>query len=370
MRALPAPSVVIAADDNVLLDEMVRFLEEIPHWTVRSVVDLGGFDAALTECEPEAVVVSDSVAKVLAGLGRQIAARVVVFGREDSKETLRAAIKLGSVGFIRWPEERSQLKPLVEGGMRHARTRASGELVAMWSPKGGGGASVLAAHLAASVSHLGGKPLLVDLDLDSGDQALILGAEDKSRSLTDLLRIVDELTPNAADAACSLIDGGSKVLLSVGVPGESQLVKPGDVVKLLSILRESSSLVIADLASSSSEINVAVIEEATKVLMVITPTALSLRRGREAVRSLASLGVEVGKVRLVLNQYMGGQIASEEVQAIVGAPVAAVIRADMELLRAPDRGSLSQKGERLLEPLARQLMGLPERSAARFGFRR
>lgn len=370
MRALPEPNVVIAADDNLLLDEMVRYLEEIPQWSVRSVTDLRGFDAALTESQPEAVVVSDTVARALAGLSRQISARVIVFGREETNQSLRAAIKLGAVGYIRWPEEQAQLRQLVEGGIQNIRRRSSGELIAVWSPKGGGGSSVLASHLAAAVLGLGGNPLLVDLDLDSGDQALILGAEDQARSLTDLLRIVDELTPQAAEAACTTIEGGLRALLAPGVPGESHLIKPADVVKLLSILRESTQMIVADLSSSTSEINVAVIEEASQVLMVITPTALSLRRGREAMRSLVGLGIEVSKVRLVLNQHVGGQIGNEEVQAIVGAPVAAVVRADMELLRAPDRGSLSEKGKRLLEPLARQMMGLPAQSASRFSFKR
>ena len=83
---------------------------------------------------------------------RQLQAGVVVFSRRvEQPEILRAALQAAAQGFVLWPQEKALLKSLVERGMvsQAAQSHAAGNLHSVWAPKGGAGASVIAAHLAA-----------------------------------------------------------------------------------------------------------------------------------------------------------------------------------------------------------------------------
>ena len=58
---------------------------------------------------------------------------------------------------------------------------ANGRVVTVFSPKGGSGKSVVATNLAVAAAALGKKrTLLVDLDLQFGDAAIMLGVSPNS----------------------------------------------------------------------------------------------------------------------------------------------------------------------------------------------
>lgn len=361
----PAPRVLVASDDLTLLDEIVRHLEEIPHWrllsSARSAPEL---EAGIAGLAPDAVLISDGIAGDLARLmpaGSPPRPRVVVVGREERTETLRAALRLGARGFVRWPEDRREIRAHVEEGLDaggHDPTPRA-PLTVLWAPKGGAGASVLSAHLAGALAATGAQCLLADLDLDHGDQAAILGAEQETKSITDLLRVVDEISAGALDAVVWRHPSGFRVLLSRGLPGEGAIVKGRDLVRVLEAAREAEGLVVADVPSGDQELALLTAEVATRMLLVVTPDLLALRRARQAVAGLESAGVGGDRVGVVVNRFGDAAVTAAEVEAVVGRPVVAIVPPDLGLLRAPDRGRLADSGLRVLSDLAHRLMGRP-----------
>lgn len=200
-----SPNVVVAADDLNLLDEIVRHLEELPHWrlsaSARTVDQLVN---AVAAGRPDAVLISASMVRDLAEREQSLGnVRIVVFGREEDSASLRASLRLEARGFVLWPQERKDLRALVEKGLALATQShrvARGSLTSLWAPKGGSGASVLAAHVASVLASFGIGTLLVDLDLDHGDQSAILGAEREPKTILDLLRVIEEATPSVVDS--------------------------------------------------------------------------------------------------------------------------------------------------------------------------
>lgn len=361
MSGRVSPKVVVASDDDLLMDEIVRYLEEIPQWrlvsSARSVEELSGALAA----GPDAVIVSDRLAGLIASERIPLSVpRVVIVGREAGVEALRAALEVGASGFVEWPAESRKLRGLVERGLSPpSRTApARGSLVGLWGPKGGSGTSVLAAHLAGALARLARPCVLVDLDLDHGDQSAILGAGE-AKGFLDLLRVVDEITPSALESVAWRHPSGFGAVLTAGGSGEADLVKVQDAVRVLTALAELTEYLVADLPSGFAEIVLPVAEAASRLFFVLTPDVLSLRRAKEAIRMVRSAGIDPSRVEIILNRA-GGDIGARDAEAVVGRPVVAEVRPDYGLSLAPDRGELAASGLKHLDPLARRLAGVPK----------
>jgi pilus assembly protein CpaE len=356
-----SPTVLVVSDDLTLLDELVRHLEEIPHWRlVGSARSAGELLESGSRQRPDAILISDGPARDLASRPNRpsISSRLVVLGREEDVDALRAALDLGAKGFVVWPKEHRRLRGLVEEGLGSGKepAGAGGSVTALWGPKGGSGTSVLTAYLTAALNRLGQKCVLVDLDLDHGDQSVILGVKSETKNVVDLIRVVDEISPAVLQNVAWQHPDGFGVVFAPASPGESGLVKTADVVGTINAIRQLTGQVVLDIPSGFSDLVYAGAEAADRFLFVVTPDVLSLRRSREAMRSLRSAGIDETGIEIVLNRS-GGDITAKDVETVLTRPVVAQIRPDMKVLRASDRGELAKSGLRLLEPLAQRIVG-------------
>ena len=360
----PAPTVVVASEDPTLLDELVRHLDDLPTWRLAGWAagpdELPGLVAAHG---PDAVLVSAGIARGLPTGPAVPGPRIVVVATEQDPATLRCTLRLGA-GFVLWPQEREALRGAVESALPDAAADRA-PLVAVWSPKGGSGASVLAAHLAAAVVAAGGRSpcRLVDLDLCNGDQRCLLGVAGHDRSLLDLLAAGDDLTPSSLSGVTWAHPAGFGVVLAPpagGPPLPAAGGDPGGVFAVLEGVRDGGGLVVADLPSGLGPVPVGLAGRSDAVALVVTPDLRGLRRARDAARALGGrpAGPDTG---IVLNRWSrAAGLSPADVQAVLGPPVWARVAVHDGLLRAPDLGRLSAAGIRALAPLAARVLGHPD----------
>ena len=67
-----------------------------------------------------------------------------------------------------------------------------GRVITVFSPKGGTGKTAIASNLAAALAKQGRKTLLLDLDLQFGDAAIVMGVEPE-KTIYDLVLAPGEL---------------------------------------------------------------------------------------------------------------------------------------------------------------------------------
>jgi Flp pilus assembly CpaE family ATPase len=351
---------MVACADPALLDEVIRYLEEIPHWRlVVSAHSCRELFQAVAAHRPDCVLVAGDLAPELAAdpRGRTLAVRLVTLGRVESTEILRAALTLGASGFVVWPDDQSELRSIVERGMGNvwSGTAAAGPLFAVWAPKGGSGASVLAAHLAAALVPQRPECFLIDLDLDHADQSVILRAGPETKTISELLRVADEVSPAMVQSVAWAHPAGFRAILAPGLAGAAAACRSLEVDKVLRVVREVADPLVADLPSGDSDLVRALLSDASQVVLVLTPDVLSLRRARDAMRALASLGAAPERVVVVLNQAGGADITERDVKAVLGVSSVFRVRADFSIYRAANRGEIAAAGRRALLPLARRL---------------
>jgi MinD-like ATPase involved in chromosome partitioning or flagellar assembly len=356
----PAPTVVVASDDPVLLDEIVRHLEELPAWRLAGWAAAPGELLGLAAAHhPDAVIVSAGLAAQLQPGAALPGTRIVVVATEPDPGILRCSLRLGA-GFVLWPQERHTLRDAVEAGLPAPEVDRA-RLVAVWSPKGGSGASVLAAHLAGAAAggRGGDRCLLLDLDLSNGDQRALLGVAGHDRSLLDLLAAGDDLSPSSVEGVTWRHPAGFGVVLAPppGPPLPEDCGSPEAVAAAVDAIREGGGLLVADLPSGLGRFPVGMAARSDAVALVVTPDLLSLRRARDAARALEALAGDAD-AGLVLNRWSRGSgLSPGDVEAVLGRPVWARVALQEGLLRSPDLGRLSRPAVRALGPLAARVSG-------------
>lgn len=210
-------------------------------------------------------------------------------------------------------------------------------LVAVWSPKGGAGTSLLAAALALQMQELGRPTILVDLDPQKADQATLLQCPIRPSVLD---------WPVTAGPAGALPDQGF-VFLDSGLrvmPGPARLVEEGGVGRelaesLLGALAAWRGMVVLDLAATLRDSTVAAMDRADVLLLVITPDLLSLRAAYALLQESHLLGLKPDRVRLVVNRSGSrGGLAPADITDMLELPVAAYLPSAPELAAAVNQG--------------------------------
>ena len=212
-------------------------------------------------------------------------------------------------------------------------------LLALWSPKGGSGTSVVAATLAL-VSAGRGETRLADL---GGDQPAILGLP----PLTSLPTLVDWLAAGPSTPTDWLDDMAVPVVPGLSLlPGgpATQTASPESGAALAVALRDGGVTVV-DVGSGAHEADGAgraVVDVADTTLLVIRPCYLALRRAVADPRLGSSAGA-------ILVEEPGRALDADDVAAVLGLPVVGRFPVRAEIARAVDAGVLR---DHLPAPLA------------------
>ena len=223
-------------------------------------------------------------------------------------------------------------------------------LVALWSPKGGSGTSVVAAALAlVSAGREGAR--LVDL---AGDQPAILGLPPLS-SLATLGQWL-ESGPSAAtewldDIAVPVVPG-----LSLLPGGPSSRAASPEAGAALAVALRDSGVAVVDIGSGADEIDGAaraMIDVADTAVTVLRPCYLALRRAVADPRLGSSAGA-------ILVEEPGRALDADDVAAVLGIPVIGRVPVRADIARAVDAGALR---DRLPSPLARAACTVLDRLA-------
>jgi hypothetical protein len=209
-------------------------------------------------------------------------------------------------------------------------------LLALWSPKGGSGTSVMAAAIAVVLARepsMGCR--LGDL---GGDQPAIFGLDaEPELGLADWLAAGPETPTEALDRLAVEVAPGVALLPLGGTPS-ALAARPAAVAgaALAVALRDGTAPAVVDCGSAAEPAARAVAEVADVTVVVVRGCYLALRR---AVRSPA-LTCTVGAV---LVEEPGRSLTRREIADVLGVPVLARVPVRDQVARAVDAGVLAAR---------------------------
>ncbi|GAA4916730.1 AAA family ATPase [Nesterenkonia rhizosphaerae] len=268
--------------------------------------------------------------------GRYPSVAVLTVVTEPTSQDYATALDSGSRGVISYPLNFENLAARIQSAaawstsLRLAVNReqseeqqfGGGKMIAVASSKGGAGASTLALHLALEAAQSSGrKVVLLDLDLQKPDQSILLDIP-KQRDITDLLPVIDELSPRFVRDVLFEHPSGLSVLLGPKEGEQGELITEQAAKKILGILRSRFDIVIVDVGSYMGEANATAVEMADEVAVVTQSDVLSLRGVRRLVGLWERIGARRSEdLKIVLNSvHKTNDIQPESARKIVALP--------------------------------------------------
>ena len=277
---------------------------------------------------------------------------VIIMSVQGERDYLRRAMQAGAREFLIKPFSHDELVAAIrrvysveqkKGTFLTKTTQGSpnaeparstpGELFAIFSGKGGTGKSVVATNLAVALAQeTEGKVALVDLDLQFGDIGVIFNL-DHTRSITDLADDSDHIELEILDSVLAKGPAGIRILLSPISPELADLVTPDHVRNLLAELRRQFDYVVVDTGCHLSEVNLQVIENASKVLVVTSLTIPAIKDAKLTLKVLESLNIDPHSVMLIVNRVDSySDFNREAIEQNLGVAVAVQIPHDPKVI--------------------------------------
>jgi pilus assembly protein CpaE len=178
-----------------------------------------------------------------------------------------------------------------------------GQVLTVFSPKGGSGKSVIATALATALAQRSDKPVcLVDADLQFGDVAVMLKLI-PHHTIVDAVAALDRLDAPLLDSLLvTHEESGLKVLPAPLEPAFADQVGATEMVAIIELLRSFCSYVIVDTPSYFNDVVLGLVETSDKVLLVSGLDIPNVKNVKIGLQTLRLLNTPMEKLMLILNR--------------------------------------------------------------------
>jgi pilus assembly protein CpaE len=177
----------------------------------------------------------------------------------------------------------------------------AGRVITVFSPKGGTGKTVTASNLAAALAKQGRKTLLLDLDLQFGDAAIVMGIEPE-KTIYDLVVAPGELDMEKLAGYTTKHPCGLDILPAPLRPEDAELVTESKITRLLEVARECYDAIIVDTSPFFHGPMLATLDRTDELLVLCGLDVPTLKNVRLAMQTLELLSFPSSRIRYVLNR--------------------------------------------------------------------
>ncbi len=183
----------------------------------------------------------------------------------------------------------------------------------IYGPKGGSGKTALAINLAAALQHDHAGAALLDADLQMGDVPVDLNVR-PNLTLTDLV-VSSRPDPELLPKVLTKHSCGVNVLYGPQKPEQMELITGNMMIQIVRALRAKATSIVIDTASYLTDHNLALIEVANDMLLVINPDLPSIKNVKIFLEMAPDLGLRPDRIVLVINRAtMPGAIPVAQIE--------------------------------------------------------
>src|SRR5688500_15064255 len=223
---------------------------------------------------------------------------------------------------------------------KDGRPRGNGRIVTVFSPKGGTGKTVTATNLACTFAKTAGKrTLLLDLDLQFGDAAIMLGIEPE-KTIQDLVVAPGELDPEKLAGYTTRHSSGLDVLPAPIRPEDAELVTEQKLARLLEVAKESYDVIVVDTSPFFHGPMLATLDRTDELLMLCGLDVPTLKNVRLSMQTLELLSFPSSRIRFVLNRANSKVgMKKSEVEGALGVKIGFEVPSDRAVPLGVNRGA-------------------------------
>ena len=265
---------------------------------------------------------------------------VLFYGTPDG--FLQRAFEMGADDLLTMPTPPEEIEFSLRKVMARRRGTLAGgttnPMICIVGPKGGTGKTLAASNLVVALAQKERRALVVDLDLQFGDVGIAMGLN-PDRTIYDLARVGGSLDPDKVADFVTDHSSGASVLLAPSRPDQAGTVTVEFLRELYAVLRSRYDYVIVDTPPGFTPEVIASIDVSSNLLVVGMLDALSLKDTKLGLETLALMGCDPERIRLVLNRADASVgIKHSEAEAILGRKPDVFVPSDREIPRATTAG--------------------------------
>ena len=257
---------------------------------------------------------------------------IISAAQNASGDLILQSLRAGAREFLNLPIAPDELRTVLDrvaefSAGQEAAPKKKGQMIAVFSSKGGCGTSFIATNLASSTP---GRTVLVDLNLQAGDLPLFLGVDPKysiAEMVENRARLDDSLV-------ASFVTPYSQKLSLLAAPKEADSadeIEPEHVFEVLQRLRESYEYVVLDPQHTFDAITLAALDQSDEILLVLTLDIPAIRSTQRAMEIFDRLGYPRKKLRIVVNRWSKQiDLDLRQVEKFLGEPVVSFVQSDYQ----------------------------------------
>ena len=235
---------------------------------------------------------------------------LVGVGPELGASMLLDAMRAGLMEYAPRPVEGTNIRDALERVMRKRgwgesmEGQRNGKLLAFFSPKGGSGSTSVITNVGIELHRLTGrKILLVDLDLELGEIASLLGVRPRFH-FVDLVRNFHRMDADLLASYIERHESGVHVLSAPFEPEFGEDVTGEQIARILGFLRKHYDYVLVDTSKSLAPPALAALQIADPIFLVTNMDVPSLRNLKRCLPILDRVTAgDAKRLRLVVNRF-------------------------------------------------------------------
>ena len=263
----------------------------------------------------------DGIAATEAMLSQVPTVQVIMMSVQGEHDYLRRSMLAGAREFLTKPISAEELYHAIRHVYRLQTTQrryvsstpaemaqagesaaGQGQIIAVFSPKGGVGTSSISANLAVALRQLTNKKIaLVDGNLIFGDIGVIMNLV-STKTIADLANRITELDRELLNDVLATHTSQVKVLLAPPNPQTGELVTSDHLRAILELLRKEFDYVVVDTQSSFQDRALAVLDVADRIVTLMTLEMPCIKNIKLFLEVAELLEYPPEKTLLVLNK--------------------------------------------------------------------
>jgi pilus assembly protein CpaE len=225
------------------------------------------------------------------------------------------------------------------GGPGKTSNSVEGKVVTLFSPKGGAGKTVLACNLAAIFARRHDRrTLLLDLDLQFGDAAIMMGIE-PDKTIYDLVMARRELDTDALAGYVTAHQSGVHVLPAPLRPEDAELVTEERLGHLFAVAKESYDVVVVDTPPFFHGPVLSTLDRTDHLILVGTMDVPTIKNIKLTLQTLDLLHYPKERRHLLLNRT-GSKVGlnAREIERALDMPISFEVESEREVPVSVNRG--------------------------------
>ncbi|RQD73603.1 MAG: response regulator [Candidatus Syntrophonatronum acetioxidans] len=377
---------LVACEDQEDRSNIIDMLNSVEY--IKVIGEAGTTEEALELIDQTNLEVA-LIDSQLPGDGYKLAERIaedypglsmIIIEGELKEETLRKAIFAGARDVLIYPFKPAKLIDSIYRSYqmekkkeslqrdRLPRTRRKGkqgQVITVFSTKGGVGKTFISSNLAVALAqHTGEKVVLVDLDLDFGNAALALNIIPRY-TLSDIVNEIRNLDQDLLESYLIPHKSGIKVLPANAQPQIVEFINSEHIEIILRVLQSAFDYVVVDMPARFYEpVNPAFLA-ADLLFLITTPEVATIRNIKASLVALNELNYPKSKIKVILNKMEPrGEIKPRDVETTLNHNLYGLLPADYKLVTSSLNKGIPvillyprAKISRSFQDLARQVSG-------------